>query len=81
MDAVLNAEQLDIKFPQTTEEIQEAMESFKQKSTHGVMEGYVGCVDSILIKIKEPSGVDNPGAYYSGHYCAMGLNVQAVCDV
>ena len=23
---------------------------------------------------------DNPRAYYSGHYCCFGFNVQAVCD-
>ena len=40
----------------------------------------MSCVDGSLVRIKQPSGVDNPRAYYSDHYCAMGLNVQAVCD-
>lgn len=80
LDAVNEAEELDLKFPTTDVEIEEAAARFKAKSTHGVMAGCVGCVDGILIRIIQPSGVDNPRAYYSGHYCSMGLNVQAVCD-
>ena len=80
LDAVLGASALDICFPETEQEIAEAAQRFKAKSTHGVMSGCVGCVDGILIQVTQPKGVPNPRAYYSGHYSAMGLNVQAVCD-
>ena len=39
----------------------------------------MGCVDGIIVRIKQPTGVGNLRAYYSGHYSVMGLNVQAVC--
>ena len=80
MDAVLESSDLDFKFPQTMEEVTEAAMRFQEKSSNGAMTGCVGCVDGILIPIQQPSGVDNPRAYFSGHYHMMGLNVQAVCD-
>jgi hypothetical protein len=80
MNAVLEAEELDLKFPETIEEVTEAAVRFQHKSSNGVMTGCVGCLDGILIKVQQPSRVSNPRAYHSGHYSTMGLNVQAVCD-
>jgi hypothetical protein len=80
IDAVLAAQELDLKFPETLEEVYKAAIRFKQKSSNGVMSGCVGCLDGILITIRQPPRVVNPRAFYSGHYCSMGLNVQAVCD-
>ena len=64
MDAVLAADEIAINLPQTEAEIQVAANRFKEKSTHDVMTGYVGCVGAILICIKQPTDVDidNPRA-------------------
>jgi len=80
MDAVLASDELDIALPASTEQVREAALRFKSKSSHGVMQGCVGCLDGILIEIKMPVGVTNQRAYFSGHYNCYGLNVQAVCD-
>ena len=80
INAVLRATALDICFPEMEQEISEAAQCFKAKSSHGVMSGCVGCVDGILIQITQPKDVPNLWAYFSGHYNVMGLNVQAVCD-
>ncbi|MGH3053428.1 MAG: HARBI1 family protein [Gaiellaceae bacterium] len=46
------------------------------------MRGCVGCLDGLLVRIKTPSKKDAPNAqsFFSGHYQAIGLNVQACCD-
>ena len=83
LDAVLKCEELDIRFPDTAEELESVRVRFESKSTNRVIQGCVGAIDGLLARINCPS-VDecngNPRAYHSGHYNAYGLNVQAICD-
>ena len=84
LDAVNSCKELNLVFPQTTEEIKKAKRSFKKKSSNGIHPGCIGAIDGFLAKIKCPTMKEcnmNPKSYYSGHYSTHGLNVQAVCDV
>jgi hypothetical protein len=55
---------------------------FKNISYSGVMDGFIGALDGYLMRIAAPSQAEcgNVGAYFSGHYCTYGVNVQAMCD-
>ncbi|KAI2491737.1 nuclease [Fragilaria crotonensis] len=83
LDAVLNCKALDIVFPDTDEDLKSTALKFANKSSERVMIGCVGAIDGLFVKICRPSMKDcgyNPQAYFSGHYMAHGLNIQAVCD-
>ena len=68
MDAVLADDVVTINLSQTEAEIQVAANRFMEKSTNSVMTRCVGRVNSILIRVRQQTGVDNPRACYSGHY-------------
>jgi DDE superfamily endonuclease len=80
--AILHCEQLRYSLPATADEIEEAESAFKAHSTGGVIDGCVACVDWLLLRIQTPSPDEtgNVKAYFSGHYQAYGINVQAACD-
>jgi hypothetical protein len=82
MDAIMNCEALAYHFPSTTTELESAAASFRQCSDHGLLRGCIGCVDGYLLRIKTPASSEtgNVKSYFSGHYQAYGLNVQAACD-
>ncbi len=42
--------------------------------------GHIGAVDGWFPWTEMPHGVSNQANYYSGHYQAYGLNIQAMCD-
>jgi hypothetical protein len=64
-------------------ELEEAASAFKAHSTGGVIDGCVACVDGLLLQIQTPSPNEtgNVKDYFSGHFQAYGINVQAACDV
>jgi DDE superfamily endonuclease len=82
IEAVLDCTELGYKLPTTEHEIQQSANNFKVHSTNGVIDGCVGCVDGLLLRIQTPSAreVGNVKAFFSGHYRAYGVNVQAMCD-
>jgi hypothetical protein len=82
MKAIINCKELKIKFPKTTMQIIKQGKQFKKLSTNGIIDKCVGCIDGVLIRIKTPSVKEcgSVKSFYSGHYAAMGLNVQASCD-
>lgn len=82
MEAILVCERLSIHFPTTDEELEIAANDFKSLSTAGVIDGCVACIDGILLRIQTPSPSEtgNVKAFFSGHYQAYGINVQAACD-
>lgn len=82
MAAVLKSKALQIKFPQMHEKIAESSRQFNNISSNQVSVGCVGCVDGMLVKIKTPSAseTENIRAYFSGHYQAVGVNVQTCSD-
>ena len=78
-----NCASLAIKLPRAIDELTAVADGFKSKSTgEGAMTGCVGSLDGFLLRIKAPSHAEcgNVPAYYSGHYCCYGINVQAMCD-
>jgi hypothetical protein len=82
MKAILLCDALLIHFPTTDNELQTAVDDFKALSTNGVIDGCVACVDGLLLRIQTPSSSEtgNVKAFFSGHYQAYGINVQAACD-
>ena len=83
MDAVLNCKELDIIFPETNEDLKSTELKFANKSSEKIMIGCVGAIDGLFVKVCRPSMKEcgyNPQAFFSGHYMAHGLNIQAICD-
>jgi hypothetical protein len=82
MDAILLCEELAFSFPSTDAEISAASMAFKSISSNGVIDGCVGCVDGLLMKIQTPSSSEagNVKSFFSGHYQTFGINIQAACD-
>jgi hypothetical protein len=64
------------------EQLPAIREGFKSISRDGIMDGCIGALDGYLMRITAPSFAEcrNVGAYFSGHYCTHGVNVQAMCD-
>lgn len=82
ISAILSCSQLAITLPTTTREVDHAAAAFKMESTEGLLDGCVGCVDGMLVKVMTPSRKEagNVRAYFSGYYHHMDLNIQAACD-
>lgn len=83
VDAVLNCKELDIVFLDTADDLASASSKFASKSWERIMVGCVGAIDGLFVKTCRPSMKacgNNPQAYFSGHYMAHGLNIQAICD-
>lgn len=82
VDAILKIEQLAYHFPKTQQEINEAASHFQQCSARNVIQGCVACLDGLLLRIKVPSASEtgHVKSYFSGHYQAYGINIQAACD-
>jgi DDE superfamily endonuclease len=84
VNAVNSCEAIKMIFPDSEESFNVLQNGFQAKSTHGLIQGCIGCIDGLLLDIKCPSDREygnSPNSYYSGHYCCYGLNIQAVCDV
>ena len=82
VEAILCCAELSYSFPSTAEEFEDAAKGFRECSSNGVIDGCVGCVDGLLLQIQTPASNEtgNVKAYFSGHYQAYGINVQAACD-
>jgi hypothetical protein len=75
-------EALDVNLPTLPHELLALCHGFKKISRDGVMDGCVGALDGYLMQITAPSFGEcgNVSAYFSGHYCTYGVNIQAMCD-
>jgi len=64
------------------EELKRLEGEFRSRSEKQVLAGCVGCIDGLLIKIRQPSDTEtaHPKRYYS-RKCFHAINIQAVCDV
>ena len=82
IDAIISCPALSIDLPTKKEDLLRLQAGFKDISTDGVIMGCVGAINGFLLLIKTPSQNEsaNVRSYFSGHYQAMGLNVQAMCD-
>ena len=82
IDAILRVDDLSYHFPQTPQEIQEAVSGFTAISSFQAIDGCVACLDGMLLRIQTPAANEtaNVKSYFSGHYQDYGINVQAACD-
>jgi hypothetical protein len=82
LGAVLRCDALRMAFPSSTTAIETTAARFTACSSFGVMNGCIGCLNGMLCRVKTPSRCEtrNARAFFSGHYQANGVNVQAVCD-
>jgi DDE superfamily endonuclease len=81
--AICKCEELQLHFPTTLEECQEAAAGFRSISRGEAIVTCVGAIDGYLLSIEAPPKdlVNNVRSYFSGHYQRYGVNVvQAVCD-
>ena len=59
MKGILLSNELDISFPSTDADLQAAADDFKSvSSSNGIIDGCVGCLDGILLKIQTPASKD-----------------------
>jgi len=82
LSAIINCKKLQMRLPESLEELEAVRKGFEEKSTEGVMSGCIGALDGYLHLIRTPSRKEslNVRQYFSGHYQRMGLNVQAMVD-
>jgi hypothetical protein len=82
INAIVKCEDLSFSFPSTDDELQEIADGFRALSTKEVINGCVGCLDGLLLKVRTPSSKEtgNVKSFFSGHYQTYGINVQAACD-
>jgi hypothetical protein len=69
LDAVITAEALAIRWPESIVELRALAAGFQAKSSNQVFTHCVGAMDGMLVKIFQPRGVPNPRSFFSGHYC------------
>jgi hypothetical protein len=82
MKALNKCKELEIKFPQTVEEVKRAARGFESISTQGCIWNCVSVADGYHLQTQTPSKteVKNVRSFFSGHYQCYGVNVQAACD-
>jgi DDE superfamily endonuclease len=79
---MVDCETLDVKFPMTMVQCQEAAFAFRGISFGGAIKNCVGAVDGYLVAINTPQKWEakNVKGFFSGHYQKYGINAQACCD-
>jgi len=83
IDAINSCPALAVELPEPTAGGLSLLRAgFRGISYCGVMDGCVGALDGYLMRITAPSHAEcgNVTAYFSGHYCTYGVNIQAMCD-
>jgi hypothetical protein len=55
INAIVKCEDLSFSFPSTDDELQEIADGFRALSTKEVINGCVGCLDGLLLKVRTPS--------------------------
>jgi hypothetical protein len=80
--AINQCNELEIKFPQTTDEVLNAASCFQKISYNGCIWNCVSVIDGYHLEIQTPSKkeVGNVRSFFSGHYQSYGLNIQGACD-
>jgi DDE superfamily endonuclease len=80
--AICECDELQLHFPTTLEECQEAAAGSRSISRGEAFVTCVRAIDGYLLATKAPPKdiVNNVHSYFSGHYQRYGVNVQAVCD-
>ena len=55
MDAILNCKNLHYHFPSTPEAFDEVSAGFADITSNGLIQGCVGCMDGLLLRISAPT--------------------------
>jgi len=81
IDVINSCNTLNIDLPRL-HELDKLCSGFRQISMDGAMDGCIGDLDGYFMRITAPSHREcgNVSAYFSGHYCTYGVNVQAVSN-
>ena len=71
-----------IKLPRGEDELRDLAQRWLDVSTcpQHLFWGHIGAIDGWFPRTEMPRGVSNQADYFSGHYQAYGLNIQAMCD-
>ena len=71
-----------IELPQGEEKLRDLAQRWLDVSTcpQGLYWGHIGAIDGWFPRTEMPRGVSNQADYFSGHYVAYGLNIQAMCN-
>jgi hypothetical protein len=82
IDLINQCEILDVHFPKTIAECHVAAEGFRSISSGDAIVNCVSVVDGLLVRIATPTKKEakNVRSFFSGHYQAYGMNIQAACD-
>ena len=82
IDLIINCNALAIVFPSTVEDCRIAAEGFRSISSGDAIVNCVSVVDGLLVRIVTPSKEEakNVRSFFSGHYQAYGVNIQAAAD-
>ena len=80
--ALLNVEELEIKFPQTVDECDKAAAEFRSISDNEAINNCVAVFDGYHLETLTPrkKEVGNVRSFFSGHYQTYGINIQAALD-
>ena len=80
--ALLNVEELQIKFPQSVDECATAAAKFHSISDSEAISNCVAVFDGYHLETLTPrkKEVDNVRSFFSGHYQTYGINIQAAFD-
>jgi hypothetical protein len=75
MDAIMLCNELEISFASSNTDLQATADGLKSISSHGVIDGCVGCLGGILLKIQTPASKDvgNVKLFFSGHHQTYGM--------
>ena len=71
-----------MELPQGEEKLRDLAQQWLDVSTcpQGLYWGHIGAIDGWFPWTEMPRGVSNQANYFSRHYVAYGLNIQAMCD-
>jgi hypothetical protein len=71
-----------MELPLGEEKLRDLAQQWLDVSTcpQGLYWGHIGAIDGWFPRTEMPHGVSNQANYFSGHYVAYGLNIQAMCD-
>jgi hypothetical protein len=79
---IIDCKELSIDFPTTEKECENAAEGFRSVSSGDAIINCISVIDGLLVRIVTPSKEEakNVRSFFSGHYQAYGVNVQAAAD-
>ena len=77
-----SCQEMQVRLPRTADELNDIAQRWRDVSTCPInmLNGHIGAMDGWFPRTEMPFDQVNQADYFSGHYQAYGLNVQAMCD-